>query len=333
MKPTHPPKLPKPVIGITLGDPEGVGPEIILKALARKNLYRVCRPWVIGDMDILQTAASTIGTSPEILAVSNPEALAPSPSRVCVLPIAAPAHTLVVEILRCAASRALDNQVQAIVTAPVHKHRLVQGDRRWPGHTEFFADWAGVKEVGMMLVGGPLRVMLVTTHVGMKAMVNQITTARICTTIRLAHESLIRDFAIHRPRIAVAALNPHAGDGGLFGEEERRIILPAVESARSQGMDVTPPLPADTAFRKASRGEFDVVVAMYHDQALIPVKLLAFGKAVNLTVGLPFIRTSVDHGTADDLVGTGMADPGSLHAAIRLAVRLDRTRQTGTQNP
>ncbi len=232
--------------------------------------------------------------------------------------------------MKTAADLALARKVHAVVTAPVRKESITDGAVRYPGHTEFFAARCNAGPVGMMLVGGTLRIMLVTTHAAVADLPALITQEKVESAIRLAHRALSLHFGLREPKIAVAALNPHAGEGGMFGHEETKVIEPAVEAMRYQGLRLDGPLPADSAFRRASAGEFDGVVAMYHDQALIPVKLLAFGESVNFTVGLPFIRTSVDHGTAEDRVGRGTADPGSLLAAIRLAARLGiRTEAPG----
>jgi 4-hydroxythreonine-4-phosphate dehydrogenase len=312
----------KPIIGITMGDPNGIGPEVVIKALNRLEVWKLCHPWVIGDEAIFQNAMALLKSPLKIKVYPKLKTRALSPKTLHLLQVTAPSQKLVIEVLKTAASLALAGKIQAIVTAPIHKSSLAESETHYAGHTEFFAAQAGVKEVGMMMVGGPLKVMLVTTHAGIRALPSLITQERVETAIRLTDRALRGYFGIRSPRIAVAALNPHAGEEGLFGYEETQVISPAIARAHRLGIRASQPLPADTAFRKAVQGEYDAVVAMYHDQALIPVKLLAFGKAVNLTVGLPFIRTSVDHGTAEDIAGKGVADPGSLIAAIQLAVRL-----------
>jgi 4-hydroxythreonine-4-phosphate dehydrogenase len=314
----------KPIIGITMGDPSGIGPEIVIKALTHPEVWKVCRPWVIGDEAIFRNALRTFDSPLKIKVYLELKRIPLSPKTLHLLQVNVSPQKLVIEILRTATTLALAGKIQAIVTAPIHKSSLAEDGINYAGHTEFFAAQAGVKEVGMMMVAGPLKVMLVTTHVSLRDLPGLITQERVETAIRLTQRALVDYFGIKRPKIAVAALNPHAGEEGLFGLEEGKSIGPAIELARSVGMIVSPPLPADTAFRKAAQGEYDAVVAMYHDQALIPVKLLAFGKAVNLTVGLPFIRTSVDHGTAEDIAGKGVAHPGSLITAIKLAARLAR---------
>jgi 4-hydroxythreonine-4-phosphate dehydrogenase len=217
--------------------------------------------------------------------------------------------------------------IDGIVTAPINKEAINMAGWHYPGHTELLADLTQTKESGMMIVGGPLRIMFVTTHVSIKDLPSLLTQEKIEKSIRLAHVALTQLFGIRNPKIGAAALNPHAGEHGLFGDEEDRLILPAARAARAQGILASDPLPADTLFGKAAKGDYDGVVALYHDQGLIPLKLVAFGKCVNLTVGLPIIRTSVDHGTAFDIVGRGIADPGSLIEAVKLAARLVARRR------
>ena len=217
--------------------------------------------------------------------------------------------------------------IDGIVTAPINKEAINMAGCHYPGHTELLADLTRTKESGMMIVGGPLRVMFATTHVAIKDLPSRLTQAGIEKAIRLAHLALKDLFGIKKPRIGVAALNPHAGEHGLFGDEEAQIIRPAARAAQAQGIRASDPLPADTLFGKTARGDFDGVVALYHDQGLIPLKLVAFGTCVNVTVGLPIIRTSVDHGTGFDIVGRGIADPGSLVEAITLAAKLVARRR------
>ncbi|HET8579415.1 MAG TPA: 4-hydroxythreonine-4-phosphate dehydrogenase PdxA, partial [Nitrospiraceae bacterium] len=219
--------------------------------------------------------------------------------------------------------------INGIVTGPINKEAINLAGCRYPGHTELIADLTHSKEVGMMILGGPLKVMFVTTHVAIRNLAAALTPERVGKAIRLADKALRRYFGVVKPKIGVAALNPHAGEAGLFGDDERKTILPAARRARAAGIRASDPLPADTLFGKAVRGEYDGIVAMYHDQGLIPLKLVAFGKCVNLTVGLPIIRTSVDHGTAYDIAGKGVADPGSLIEAIKLASRLAVAKSHG----
>jgi 4-hydroxythreonine-4-phosphate dehydrogenase len=223
--------------------------------------------------------------------------------------------------VQAAVADALAGRVAGIVTAPLHKESLRAAGHPWPGHTELLAEAAGVSDVAMLFVGGGLRVALLTIHRSLRSVPDAVTRAETERIVRLVHRELPRLGANAR-RIAVCGLNPHAGEHGLFGCEDEDVVRPAVEALRAEGLSVTGPLPADTVFVRAVQGEFDAVVAAYHDQGLVPVKLLAFGRAVNVTLGLPFVRTSVDHGTAFDIAALGRADPGSLLAAMALAVEL-----------
>jgi 4-hydroxythreonine-4-phosphate dehydrogenase len=227
----------------------------------------------------------------------------------------------VVDYIRRAASLTLDRQADALVTAPISKEMMNAAGHRYAGHTELLADLTHTRDYGMMFVGGGLRVILATIHVALKDVPRHITTPSVLKTLRLAHKAM-RYFGFNSPRIGVAALNPHAGEGRLFGSEEWDVILPAIIKARDEGIHASDPLPADTLFYKARNNYYDIVVAMYHDQGLAPLKMLAFGNAVNVTVGLPIIRTSVDHGTAYDIAGKGCADPASLLEAVKLAAKM-----------
>jgi 4-hydroxythreonine-4-phosphate dehydrogenase len=321
----------KPILGITMGDPAGIGPEVIVKALARPLVRRLCRPVVIGSPEVLAKVAGLLkaqvkirpatdldaATPPGVISVLDPlsELLGPFvPGRVSKETGAAQAL-----YIKEAVRLALEGTIAGIVTAPINKEAINLAGYPYPGHTEMLAELTGAQEVGMMIVGGPLRFLFATTHVAIKEMPKLLTPECVARAIRLCHLGLTTLFGIKRPRIAVAALNPHGGEGGLFGTEERTAIGPGVARARALGFPAVGPLPADTLIGQAARGKYDAVVAMYHDQGLIPLKLAAFGKSVNITVGLPIIRTSVDHGTAYDIVGQGLADEGSLLEAIRLA--------------
>ncbi len=234
-----------------------------------------------------------------------------------------------VAFIRKAVELAETGCVDAVVTGPINKEAINRAGYSYPGHTELLADLTKSRDVGMMIVGGPLKILFVTTHVALRALPDALDADRITRSIRLADRAMREFYGLAAPRIGVAALNPHAGEGGLFGEEERRHIGPAVARARRAGIDACGPLPADTLFGKAARGGYDAVVAMYHDQGLIPLKMVAFGSCVNVTVGLPLIRTSVDHGTGFDIVGKGIADCSSLIEAATLAARLAKTRGAG----
>lgn len=312
---------PKPRIAITMGDPAGVGPEIAVKALWSDELRELCEPIVVGDMSVLSRAAQVVGRG------------RPTPDERFVLDLhavgdaelgwgaatAAGGRAAAAYIER-AVEMALAGEVEAIVTGPLNKEALNQAEVPYPGHTEMLAALTNTRDYAMMLVGPELHVIHVSTHVSLRDAVDRVRWPRIETVIRLADEAL-RMEGVASPRIAVAGLNPHAGEGGMFGREEIDEIVPAVEAARSRGLDVTGPHPPDTVFWHASRGRFDVVVAMYHDQGHIPAKLSGFDRSVNVTVGLPIIRASVDHGTAYDIAGKGQASEASLMAAARYARR------------
>ncbi len=231
-----------------------------------------------------------------------------------------------VEYIGKAVSLARKGEIDALVTAPVNKEGLKKAGFRFLGHTELLAHLTRTKNYAMMLVGGPLKVILVTTHLPLSKVSSSLSRERIYQTIRLAWENM-RYFGIGEPRIGVAGLNPHAGEEGLFGREEKRSIIPAVEKAKKKGMKVEGPIPPDTIFHRALKGEFDCVIGMYHDQGLIPLKMLAFERGVNITLGLPIIRTSVDHGTAYEIAGKGMANPQSLIEAIKVAAQLVKARR------
>ena len=329
----------KPLLGITMGDPAGIGPEVIAKALAEQSLRRLCRPIVIGSFPVMQQTVKRLTLKMDVIRVEGHETAPPRSNQLAVLDpldrplgrfprgVAAPqTGAASVLFIKKAVELAQLGCIDGMVTAPINKEAINLAGCHFPGHTELLADLTATPESGMMIIGGPLRIMFVTTHVAIKDLPTLLTQAKIEQAIRLAHLALKDLFGIKKPRIGVAALNPHAGEHGLFGDEESRVILPATRAMQAQGIRASDPLPADTLFGKAARGDYDGVVALYHDQGLIPLKLVAFGTCVNLTVGLPIIRTSVDHGTAFDIVGKGIADPGSLVEAITLAARLTKRR-------
>jgi len=303
-------------IAISMGDPCGIGPEIVVRALAEPALAEDCI--VFGDAGVLQATATwlQLPVPPRIEPVTR---LQPLPR--LGEPDAA-AGDAAYRYIVAAARSARSGEARALVTAPISKAALQAAGHRWPGHTELLADLAGGAEVRMMLANDELRVVLVTVHLALRDAIDALDTKRILKTIAIADAGL-RRAGIAKPRLAVAGLNPHAGESGLFGREEIDIIAPAVEAARADGIDATGPHPPDTVFMQA-RGfaRFDAVIAMYHDQGLIPVKYRGIDQGVNVTLGLPFVRTSPDHGTAYDIAGQGVADPASLLAAIRLADRL-----------
>jgi len=324
----------RPVVGITMGDPAGIGPEIIVKAILEYDINRICRPVVIGDAEVIKKVLKTCRLRAEIKVIEKIASAPAGSGKIEIVDLhnidvkglkygvpGKACGSAAVSYIKMAAGLALAKKIDAITTAPINKEIINAAGFQYPGHTELLAELAGTKDFGLMMVGGGLRVILVTTHMALKDVFRNIKKDRVLRTIRLAHKAM-GYFQTKAPRIAVAALNPHAGEGRLFGTEEWDEIMPAVIEARGEGLDVSDPLPADTLFHKAKERYYDIVVAMYHDQGLIPLKLLAFGKAVNVTVGLPFIRTSVDHGTAYDIAGKDCADPGSLIEAIKMAVEM-----------
>ncbi len=337
MAPNHTTGSPLPLLGVTMGDPAGIGPEVIAKALADRALGRLCRPVVIGSRLVMARTIAWLKLPLEVVAF-DPQGAKPKAGQVAVMdPLATPltrfrlgraseeTGAASVAFIKAAVDLAQAGILSGIVTAPINKEAMHMAGYHYPGHTELLAKLTGTEEFGMMIVGGPLKIMFTTTHVAIRDLPSLLTTERITKAIRLAHLGLTRYFGIAKPRIGVAALNPHAGEHGLFGNEEATYIAPAVLKARAVGIKASDPLPADTLFGKAARGAYDGVVAMYHDQGLIPLKLVAFGTCVNLTVGLPIIRTSVDHGTAYDIAGKGVAEHGSLLEAVKVAARLAGT--------
>jgi len=328
----------KPRIAITMGDPAGVGPEIVAKVFMDDEVRAACTPVAVGSALVLEKAVRDLRLQLAVQPIAAPADARPAPGRLDVIhmdnvdlakhqwgrPNAASGKA-VVEYITRAVELASRHEVDAITTAPISKEMMNAAGHDFAGHTELLAHLTGAKEYGMLFVGVGLNVILATIHHALRDVPRLITRERVLRTIRLAHAAM-KDFGIERPRIGVASLNPHASEGGLFGNEEWNEILPAVIEARGMGIDASDPLPADTIFFKARNNHFDIVVAMYHDQGLGPLKMLAFGNAVNVTVGLPIIRTSVDHGTAYDIAGKGCADPASLRGAVLLAARMAANR-------
>jgi len=308
----------RPRLALTVGDPAGIGPEIVVKALASAD--RPEADWIVyGPVAALEERARLLElATPRSLGVAF-EDTGGGPFQLAT--VSKDAGRSAAESVLRAAHDALAGRVSGIVTAPLHKESLRAAGHGWPGHTELLAETARAADVAMMFVGGGLRVALLTIHRSLRSVPAAITPEVVTRTVRLVDRELPR-FGAARRRIALCGLNPHAGEAGLFGREEQDVMRPAVEALRREGIDVHGPLPADTLFPRAARGEWDAVVAAYHDQGLVPVKLAAFGRAVNVTLGLPFVRTSVDHGTAFDIVRDGTADESSLVEAMRLAVTL-----------
>lgn len=328
----------RPLLALTLGDPAGIGPEVILKALAAGQVFERCRPLVIGDRRILDRAAPCVDLHPHYEIVTDPRSGQYAAQTIPLLDLAnavpddcpigqisAAAGRATVEYVFRACDLALDRSVDAVVTAPLNKDAMNRAGFHYAGHTELLTERTGAERVSMLLVGPTLRVVHVSTHIALAEAIRRVKQDRVAAVIDLAYESC-RALGIAAPRIAVAGLNPHASEDGLFGDEEAREVLPAVRAARARGLDVSDPQPPDTVFLRATRGVYDIVVAMYHDQGHIPMKLLAFDSGVNVSVGLPIIRTSVDHGTAFDIAGSGKAGEGSMLAAIDVALQMVAAR-------
>jgi 4-hydroxythreonine-4-phosphate dehydrogenase len=287
----------RPRIGITVGDPAGIGPEIARKAAEHPDVRAVCEPVLYGPSGEAELRGFERGR------------------------VSAAAGRAAYEAIVRAVEDARTGTIAAVATAPINKEAFAAAGLPWPGHTDLLAQLTGASRVAMMFHADALRVILATVHMPLARVPRALTRGVLEGTIDLAHAELPR-FGFPSPRLALAGLNPHAGEHGLLGAEEDEVLRPAVESCRSRGIRIDGPFPADTIFLRAMRGEFDAVVACYHDQGLIPVKMAAFGRAVNVTLGLPIVRTSVDHGTAFDIAGRGIADPSSLIEAVRLAARL-----------
>jgi len=339
----------KPTIGITMGDAAGVGPEIISKALSLKEIYEVCKPVVIGDSKVMEQAVKIAKVNLKVNPIRDLREAVFEHGTIDVIDLRnielnklvmgkvnAMAGKASVDYIKKAVALALSDAIKAIVTAPISKEAINKAGYHYSGHTELLADLTKTRDYTMMLIAGPLRVTHVTTHMSLREACNKIRRERIYKVIKLTDKAL-REMEINDPRIAVAGLNPHCGEGGLFGREEIEEIKPAVETARKEGINVVGPLPADTVFVRAKGGAYDAVVAMYHDQGHIPVKMLGLEwdekrrewtrvSGVNITIGLPIIRTSVDHGTAFGKAGKGTANPQSMIEAIKLAAKMAASR-------
>ncbi|HEY2961046.1 MAG TPA: 4-hydroxythreonine-4-phosphate dehydrogenase PdxA [Pyrinomonadaceae bacterium] len=321
-----------PRIGITMGDPAGIGPEVVLKAVAEAEVRRACIPVIIGDAQLLAHTARTLDLQSGYDIVRADEPF-PEHSEPVIYHLdniggfiepgieSGTAGKAAGGYIEAAVELCAAGSIDAVATAPINKRALFLGGYSFPGHTEFFAHLTGAEEYAMAFVAGNLRIVLLSTHVPLAEAIRLVERDLIVRIVNLTNRELQR-WGIERPRLAVAALNPHGAEGGLFGVEEASEMMPAIDACRRDEINVQGPFSADTVFLRASRGEFDAVVACYHDQAMIPVKCLSFGEAVNVTLGLPFIRTSVDHGTAFDIAGKGLAEHSSMVAAIKLAAEL-----------
>lgn len=318
-----------------MGDPAGVGPEIIIKAFQDEDLFARCQGIVIGDARFLESIAQQMGIQIAVHSIVSPDQARFQHGTLDVLDLknvptdlqrgkaTAEGGKASVEFIRRAVKLAMDHEVDAITTAPINKESIHKAGFFYPGHTEMLADETNSKDVALMLAGDTLRVVLVTTHLPLSQVASQVTLGRVLTTVRLTHQWL-KQHVTENPKIAVTGLNPHCGDGGIFGDEEATAILPAMATAQKEGMQVDGPFSADSLFIRNQYETYDAVIAMYHDQGMIPIKMDSKGTAVNITLGLPILRTSVDHGTAYDIVGTGTACPESLKIAVKAAVALAR---------
>jgi 4-hydroxythreonine-4-phosphate dehydrogenase len=321
-------------IAITMGDPCGIGPEIIAKLYS--DAAYLPPTLVLGDEGLLKRAVRLLSLPLTVEIIESPEDFQFSANTIPVISLSglpqdlpfgqlnAAAGKAAFDYIRAGIDLALQKRIRAMVTAPINKEALRLAGFHYPGHTEILADFSGTKDFAMMLMNDDLRVILVTIHVSLREAIEQVTMESELRTIRLAHQAMTQ-LGIARPRIAVAGLNPHAGEHGLFGAEDESVIRPAIQKAQTEGIEVSGPWPGDTVFMTARQGQFDIVVAQYHDQGLIPVKYLGVDEGVNITVGLPFVRTSVDHGTAFDIAGTGQASHASLRVAVEQAALLARS--------
>lgn len=323
-----------PILAITMGDPTGTGPELLAKALPDAALRRICRPLVIGDASVMRDAVRIVGGKAEVRPVRSPSDMANDPGTIDVLDLA---NSPVTNLQRAKVSRAggqaayeyikraveltLSGQTQAVVTSAINKQALHEAGHLYDGHTELLADLCGKPKVTMMLVAGKLRVCHVSTHVSLQEAIRRVTVERILAVVALARDG-VRRLGVAEPHIALAGVNPHAGENGLFGDEEIRVVAPAAEEARRRGFKVTGPYAGDTVFFRTLQGEFDCAIAMYHDQGHVAAKMLGIWQGVNVTLGLPIVRTSVEHGTDFANAGTGRGDPRSLVEAIKLGATM-----------
>ena len=341
----------RPLIGIPTGDPAGIGPEVAVKALQVKELYELCRPFIVGDAGVIQHEMSTVNFDAAINAFSQINAGIHKPGTIDLLDmqnvdcsnlqkkqISRMTGKASLEYIYKAIDLTLDQKMDAIVTGPIHKKAIHLAGCRFAGHTEIFSDRLGVQEFSSMMIVDNFRVMHVTLHTSIKNAIASLSQNRILKMIRLAHQSL-KKMGFKNPKIAVPGLNPHSGDDGLFGDEEEKVITPAIESAKAEGITVDGPVPPDTVFIKARGGKYDIVVALYHDQGHIPGKFLGWEwnediqrytamRGVTVVLGLPIIRTNPDHGTALEIAGEGIANSDAMVDAIKLAVQMHEGRQS-----
>lgn len=323
----------KPTLALTMGDINGIGPEILAKALAKPEAWELCHPVVVGSAPVLEGCRTFAPACPQPQSVETLREAQSVSEHVPVLglglkpPARRPgvldsdAGRCAVEWVKGAVGWALSGEVDGVVTCPINKEGIHRAGYKYPGHTELIGELTGSRTIRMSLFADTMRIVHITSHCSLREAIAQVRADRIAATIRIAHEALVR-LGLPQKRIAVAGLNPHAGEAGAFGTEEMEEILPAIDKCKQEGIDCSGPHPADSVFRQMKEGSFELVVAMYHDQGHIPVKLIAMDTGVNITLGLPIVRTSVDHGTAFDIAGKGVAREDSLCAAIRLAAQL-----------
>lgn len=330
-------KKSKLLIGITMGDPCGIGPEIILKALKSPSIRRIANYVIIGNKGVLDRTARSLKMPVTYQTISHLTKIDDLKHPISLLPVSgfnsnimkqksatAEGGEVSVQCVIKGINLAMSGHIDALVTAPICKKAIHLAGYGYPGHTEMLHIFSGAKRVVMLMVGGKLRVAFTTTHIALKDVPQSITAENMLETITITNSGLEQYFGLKMPRIAVCGLNPHAGEECLFGDEERRIIIPAIEKAKKKGIQCEGPVSADTVFYKALKGVYDAVIAIYHDQGSIPLKLHAFETGVNITLGIPFVRTSPDHGTAYDIAGKGVADPRSMMEAIKMAIKMSK---------
>jgi len=321
-----------PIIGITMGDPVGIGPEITVSAHTRSDLYKVCRPIVFGDENILKMISATSHSDVTIHTLNDIEEAVWHPGSLNLISLSAldtnllkwgspsvETSTAMIRYIKTATEYVIQDQAHALVTSPITKTAMKLAGSEFHGHTEYLAHLTGADRFRMMMAGDRLKVVLVTIHIPLKKVPEQLSVHQILETLIITDTALKKNFGLPVPRIAVAGLNPHAGEDSMFGSEEQALIIPAIDLAQEKGINAEGPFPPDTVFKKATDGLYDAVISMYHDQGLIPFKMVHFEDGVNTTLGLPIIRTSVDHGTAYDIAGKGIANPSSLISAIKMA--------------
>jgi 4-hydroxythreonine-4-phosphate dehydrogenase len=321
-----------PGLAITMGDPGGIGPEVIVKALFRGEIGEYCNPVVFGDAGVMEEAVRVTGLPVKVRAITGIKDSETAPGTIEVVHVqtlltntkgspSKNAGQAIVEFIKIAVDAAMNGEVKAIVTAPISKESLKMAGYSWPGHTEMLAEMTKAEDFAMMFVSEKLKVILCTIHVPLRNVPDMMSEQLVIKTIRLAKKGM-KMFGFENPRIAVSGLNPHAGETGIMGKEEIDVILPAIKKTQREGVDVQGPFPPDVVFHRAYNGNFDIIVCMYHDQGLIPFKMLAFETGVNVTVGLPVVRTSPDHGTAFDIAWKNRTNPSSMMEAIKLAATL-----------